>query len=164
MRTTTAAGRMDRLIAEPVHDPYFMAQKPPEPSVCPVCNAVFHKGRWQWAESWPTASHRELCQACRRERDDYPAGIITVRGRFVQQHRDEILNLVHHQEKDEKAGHPMHRLMKVEVSPVCILIKTTDVHLPRRIGEALRRAFKGTLDWQFDEDNSFVRVTWSRED
>ena len=37
---------------------------------------------------------------------------------------------------------------------------TTDIHLPRRIGEAVKRAFHGTLDEHFDEGGYFVRVNW----
>ncbi len=37
---------------------------------------------------------------------------------------------------------------------------TTDIHLPRRIGTALKRALHGTLDTHFDDAGYFVRVTW----
>jgi hypothetical protein len=40
------------------------------------------------------------------------------------------------------------------------VISTTDIHLPRRIGEALKRAFHGELDMHFDEAGYFVRVDW----
>jgi len=36
---TRTSERMDRLIHERVHDPYKIKSKPPEPTVCPVCNA-----------------------------------------------------------------------------------------------------------------------------
>ena len=41
-----------------------------------------------------------------------------------------------------------------------IVIQTTDIHLPRRIGEAAERAFHGSLEEQFDERGYFVRVDW----
>ena len=44
------------------------------------------------------------------------------------------------------------------------MVTTTDLHLPRRIGEALKSAFDGTLDLDYDEDGYFVRVNWSRND
>ena len=40
--------RHDRLIQEYRHDAYKSKHKLPEPTVCPVCGAVYHDGRWQW--------------------------------------------------------------------------------------------------------------------
>ena len=157
------AGRRDRLIHERVHDPYKSRHKPPEPSVCKVCHAVFRGGRWQRAEAWPLAAHQTLCQACQRTRDDYPAGVITLTGGFVSAHKDEILGLVRHHEQEENAEHVLHRIMRVEEGAARLVILTTDLHLPRRIGEALRRAFKGELHLQYGDEGCFLRVNWRRE-
>ena len=43
------------------------------------------------------------------------------------------------------------------------MINTTDIHLPRRIGDAVKRAFHGDIEDHFEKDGYFVRVTWSRE-
>jgi hypothetical protein len=43
-----------------------------------------------------------------------------------------------------------------------IVITTTDIHLPRRIGHALVDAYKGELDTHYDEAGYFVRMTWTR--
>lgn len=40
------------------------------------------------------------------------------------------------------------------------MITTTDIHLPRRIGEAVKRAYHGNLKEHFEEDGYFVRVDW----
>ncbi|MCM2305073.1 MAG: hypothetical protein NDJ72_10250, partial [Elusimicrobia bacterium] len=58
---------------------------------------------------------------------------------------------------------PMHRIMAVEEKRDGIVIKTTDIHLPGRIGRALVRACKGELDLKFDKGAYFVRVDWRRE-
>lgn len=166
MRTKTATPapeRTDRLLHEHVHDPYKTKRKLPEPSVCPVCNAVFKDGRWQWAESWPMDAHKETCQACHRTKDNYPAGLLTLTGNFVKLHKAEIVSLARHHEKKEKTEHPLHRIMKIEEHPDAIVIKTTDIHLPQRIGEALRHAHRGELEMHYDEEGYFVRVNWKRE-
>jgi hypothetical protein len=41
-----------------------------------------------------------------------------------------------------------------------VVIATTDIHLPRRIGEALKRAYGGTLDMHFDDTAHFIRADW----
>ena len=155
--------RMDRLIHERVHDPYKTKSKPPEPTVCPVCNAVFKAGRWEWADSWPIDAHRQTCQACHRTSDAYPAGIVIVRGAFVLIHKAEILNLVRHLELREKREHPLHRIMQIEEKSDSIMIKTTDIHLPRSIGEALCHAYKGSLEFRYTAESYSVEVQWSRE-
>ena len=155
--------RMDRLIHERVHDPYKTRSKPPEPTVCPVCNAVFKDGRWQWADSWPIDAHRQTCQACHRSNDGYPAGIITLTGAFALRHKAEILNLARHLEQWERREHPLHRIMLIEEKPDSIVISTTDIHLPRSIGEAVRHAYKGRLELRYTEESYSVEVKWSRE-
>jgi hypothetical protein len=155
--------RKDRLIHERVHDPYKTKHKLPEPTVCPVCNAVFHDGRWQWAESWPVDAPKEMCQACHRTKDNYPAGVVTLTGEFLYAHKAEILNLARHHEKKENTEHPLHRIMKIEEHPDAVIVSTTDIHLPRRIGEALHHAYKGELGVHYDEEGYFVRVNWNRE-
>jgi hypothetical protein len=155
--------RKDRLVLESDHDPYKNRHKPPEPSVCRVCNAVFRDGRWQRTESWPMDSKQVVCHACQRTRDDYPAGIITLKGSFARAHREEILALARHHEQEENTSHVLHRIMGVEEGANAIVIKTTDIHLPRRIGEAVRRAYKGELQFQYEEDGCFLRANWTRE-
>lgn len=154
--------RMDRTLQEHIHDPYKMRSKLPEPAICPQCGAVYHKGRWQWGEA-PSMAHEALCQACHRTNDQHPAGILTLRGNFLAQHREEIIQLCRHAEKSEKSEHPLNRIMNLEDQADTLVITTTDIHLPRRIGEALENAYKGDLDFHYDEAAYFIRVNWKRE-
>lgn len=155
--------RGDRLIRERVHDPYKTRLKLTEPTVCPQCGAVFHKGRWTWDARLPDAKE-ELCQACHRINDKYPAGVLTLGGGFLKGHRTEILNVVHNTETEEKAEHPLHRIMTTEQRDNEIEVTTTDIHLPRRIGQALFDAYEGDFDFHFDKEGYFIRVNWSRDD
>jgi hypothetical protein len=84
-------------------------------------------------------------------------------GVFARQHKEDILQLARHQEEAEKREHPMNRIMSVQEGPNAIVIETTDIHLPRRIGEAVRRAYHGELSEHFEPDAYFVRVNWVRE-
>ena len=40
-------------------------------------------------------------------------------------------------------------------------VSTTDIHLPQRIGEALKRAYDGEFDMHYGHDEYRVRV-WRR--
>lgn len=143
-------------------DPYQLWQKLREGTVCPQCGAVYREGRWQWSDR-PQAAPEELCAACRRSNDKFPAGIVSLTGAFAREHKEEIIRLARHQEKAETAEHPLNRIMTIEEASQGIAIGTTDIHLPRRIGEAVERAFGGALRIDFEEDGYFVRVVWSRE-
>lgn len=161
MTTFLTKSRNDRLIHERIHDPYKSTRKPSEPSVCPVCHAVFKEGRWQWLESWPVDARQEICQACQRIRDHYPAGFVTLSGDFIRTHRQETVNLVRQHELGERARHPLHRIIGIEERPETVVVTTTDIHLPKRIGQAMHRAYKGRLDLHYDKENCLVRVNWT---
>ncbi len=155
------ARRRDRDVREHEHDSYRAKGKPTEPTACPQCGAVFHKGRWSWIER-PAKAKDALCPACQRIEDKYPKGILTLSGSYVDAHEDELLGLVRNEERQEKASHPLARIMSIAKTKEGTVISTTDSHLPRRIGDALRHAHHGELDVHYNKAEDFVRVTWSR--
>lgn len=155
--------RRDRLMHEHIHDTYKTPLKLPEPTVCPDCGAVFREGRWQWITPAPANAHRTQCQACHRTRDKYPAGVITLSGSYVPQHRDELLGIARNREAQEKQAHPLHRIMSIEEQADSLVINTTDIHLPHKIAEALRDACHGDLRIQYEKEGYFVRVDWQRQ-
>lgn len=156
--------RRDRIGRERVHDPYKTRLKPPEPTLCPQCGALFHGGRWQWPELKPEDAHEAVCQACHRTNDKYPAGELTISGDFLGKHRDEIVHLTRNVERTENSEHPLHRIMGIEDQGDSLLVTTTDIHLPRRIGQALSDAYKGDFDFNYDPEGYFIRVHWTRND
>lgn len=155
-------GRGDRRLKERVHDPYMSRAKLPEPTLCPQCQAVYREGRWQWVEVVPPNADEQLCPACRRARDRVPAGFLTLSGPFFDQHRQEILNLVHNKVDAEKKQHPLKRLMHKEQQENGLLLTFTDTHLPRGVGEAIQDAYEGNLDIQYADEASIIRVSWDR--
>jgi hypothetical protein len=152
------------LIAEERHDPYKSRGKPADGTVCPDCGAAFMEGRWQWAGRQLKETHSEPCPACRRIRDRYPAGEVVMSGGFLAAHRQEILRLVGNVAEAEKREHPMQRIIAIDdTAKDKVVITTTDLHLPRRIGHALVDAYKGELETHYDEAGYFVRIVWKRE-
>jgi hypothetical protein len=53
--------------------------------------------------------------------------------------------------------------MQVEEKAESVIIKTTDIHLPHSIGEALRHAYKGSLEFRYTAESYSIEVEWSRE-
>ncbi len=153
--------RRDRLIQESRHDPYREHRKLADPTACPECAAVFREGRWRWAAA-PVDAPRSLCPACQRIRDDYPAGYLTVSGAFADEHREEILGLARNVESREKSEHPLKRIIATREEGHALLITTTDLHLARSIGDSLHAAYAGDLDYEYEKDETLLRVTWTR--
>lgn len=156
-----ARPRRDRLIREREHDPYRRRERPPEPLACEDCGAVFRNGRWQWIDA-SSAPRGGPCPACRRIRDDNPAGLVTLTGEFQAAHQEEIRALISHVEAREKAAHALNRIMEATTVDDGLRISTTDMHLARAIGEALRRAYKGEIELRYAKEGSLLRVRWSR--
>jgi NMD protein affecting ribosome stability and mRNA decay len=153
--------RRDQLMQEAVHDTYQSKGKPPEPTRCPDCGAVFHGGRWQWMDA-PAGAHETLCPACMRIRDRFPAGFLALSGDFLAANEAEIRQLISHHEDHEKAEHPLQRVMDIEETPDGLMVTTTDMHLARGIGEALQHAYQGDLEYHYNPDQNLLRVSWSR--
>lgn len=153
--------RHDRLIEEARHDPYRSTRKPPEPTVCSQCGAVFHAGRWQWLAK-PADAHEGMCPACRRVADELPAGFVSIGGPFFRQNREELLHLIRNEEARAKAEHPLKRIMKIVDEADGLLVTTTEIHLARGIGDALHDAYQGELEFHYNENENLLRVVWER--
>lgn len=152
---------LDGDISETRHDPYQERHKPREPAACPECGAVFHQGRWQWTPA-PADAVSHLCPACRRTREKFPAGVVTLEGEFLRVHRAEILHLARNQEIAEKQEHPLQRIIEIVEGDETVTVTTTDLHLARRIGDAIHHAYQGTLDIKYSPDEYLVRILWRR--
>lgn len=151
----------DRIFDDHRHDPYQSRRKYKEPTVCGECGAVYENARWSWGDA-RAHSHRETCPACARTRDKLPAGWVTLSGEFFNAHRAELMQLARNAAERERSEHPLNRVMDITETPAEVVIATCDIHSPRRIGEALERAYHGDLEVRFGHDEYFVRVNWRR--
>jgi NMD protein affecting ribosome stability and mRNA decay len=146
---------------ERVDDTYKTKGKLSEPTVCPQCGAVYHKGRWQWLPR-PDQGHEQLCPACHRVHDERPAGYVTLAGEFLAQHRDEILHRVRNLGEKAKAEHALERIIAIVDHDGGVMVTTTDIHLARGIGDALEHAYQGELEFHYNESENLLRVHWKR--
>lgn len=138
--------------------------KMPDVAVCPECGATYHEGRWTWQAAPPDA-YPQICPACSRTADDYPAGVLRVEGSFAVAHRDDLIGLVRNVEERERSNHPLKRVMGIEETPMGFVAETTDGKLARSLGRALHKAYAGKLEeppTTADTEN-LVRVRWVRD-
>jgi hypothetical protein len=163
-RPTRHLTRGNPFLRERVHDPYRAHEKPRDATGCPQCGVRFRNGRWAWPRAGTAEFRRELCPACRRINDHYPAGELVLSGSFLQGHHDEILATARHTAEAERIEHPLNRIMAIDEDPDEITIFTTDVHLPHRIAHALKSAFGGAVSTHYDLEGYFTRALWERND
>ena len=72
------------------------------------------------------------------------------------------MQLVHHEEKYQRAEHPLKRIMEIEEKPDSTLITTTDIHLARGMGEKIHDSYQGELEFHYNPQENLLRVNWSR--
>lgn len=154
-------GRKDRLIKEKLHNIYRERDKSPGPAQCVECGVLFMDGRWLWGEP-PENVSQTVCPACRRTADRFPAGYVELKGDFFAGRRNEILSLIRNVEKREKEERPLERIMEITDEGEQTLVTTTGIHVARRIGESLARAYKGELSYQYADGQKLIRVYWQR--
>jgi NMD protein affecting ribosome stability and mRNA decay len=150
-------------------DPYQLAEGQ-EGSLCTECQAIYQNKRWFFDEKLAkklagSDKVKEItCPTCRKIKDHYPEGILTLSGEFLKERKDEILTLLQN-EAGRVAGRSVaDRIVTMtEEAPDRLVVETTTEKLAQHLGRAVYRAYKGELDFRWSEMNKFVRVYWSRE-
>lgn len=141
----------------------------PVKTICPVCHSISDGKHWHLDEKEYQRLRRdpgvriELCPADQRIQRQMYDGEVVLRGSWMQQHKDEVINFVHNEEKRARETNPMARLATVQDRGDYIYILTTSQALARRIGAGLRSAFKGRLVVQRLPYENFTRVRWARD-
>jgi hypothetical protein len=150
-------------------DPYLREINYKDPNICPSCKAVYHNKRWQLDEELEYKIKLEdnyakkMCPACRKINDNYPMGLVSISGNFIDQHKKEILSTVKGEEKRALEKNPLERIIKIEKeNQTQYSIKTTTDTLAQRIGKILYNSYKGKVEYKFSEDQKVLRVFWSR--
>jgi len=113
-------------------------------------------------EKTPPNANKMVCPACRRIEYKYEGGIVYLSGEFLKEHREEILNLIKNVAEEEMAYRPLERIIEIKEDNDNIVITTTYEHLARRLGEAVHKAYKGSLKLEYPGGQKYIRVFWER--
>ncbi len=158
----------DKIYTE--NDPY-MPQKGkglPETAICKECKAVYHSKKWFLDEKLYEQKkalkdvHLVICPACKKTQENVPNGIVTLKGDFLKQHKEEIMNLIHNEDARSKQYNPLKRIMKIDEKGGEVEIQTTSAKLAQRIGSILFKAYSGEVEYKKHENAKFMRVEWRR--
>jgi len=107
-------------------------------------------------------THWVVCPACRKIAEKYPEGLLTLEGRYLWQHEEEIRNMLTNEVTRLRQRNPLERVMRMERREEALVIETTDQKLAEHLGRAVQRAHRGELhiDWGGDA----CRVEWNRQE
>ena len=151
-------------------DPYVMEEGLPEPTVCTVCHAIYRNKRWYLKEQEyvevreSEESHKTVCPACRKMKELYPEGVVTLKGNYLWKHEEEIINILRSTENNAMGKNPLERIMSIKPEGDEMVIETTEEKLAEHIGRALHRAHQGELKIDWSDNHSLCRVTWERRE
>jgi len=150
-------------------DPYLPKGASKKITVCEGCHAVYKKKRWYAdPQLYSTAvairdTAVSVCPACLKIRDNFPGGVVTLKGDYVLPHKQALLNLIKNEEARARGFNPLERVMSVkETGYGAIVVSTTNEKLAQRIGRAIKKAFHGNVTYQWSHDNKLARVDWQR--
>ncbi|RQR46114.1 MULTISPECIES: BCAM0308 family protein [unclassified Burkholderia] len=155
--------RRDKRMQPHTKDSYREPKRPAGDRICEGCGAVCDAGRWTWYAT-PLDRRQLECPACKRMRENVPAGELVLQGAYLSAHRSTILELLRHQADLETSEHALERIMDIDTSADSLIVRTTGVHMVRRLGEALLHAHHGDLALDYRDGEDVLRAHWKRDD
>ncbi len=150
------------------HDPYLPEGSYPEDTVCSGCGAVWHNQHWNLDPKRRDlllsagAANEVTCPGCKIIAERNPQGIVRLRGDYWPEHREDILNLIRNEEARGVQDNPIARIMEIREEGDSLIVETTNEKLAQRIGRAVEKAHKGSLDFRWPDGNQLVRIYWER--
>ena len=94
-------------------DPYLPKGASRKISVCGGCHAVYKNKRWYGESALYDAvvkisgTAATVCPACLKIRDNFPGGIVTLKGDYVLPHKQDLLNLIRNEEARARGFNPL---------------------------------------------------------
>jgi NMD protein affecting ribosome stability and mRNA decay len=151
-----------------VNDPYEQAAGQ-EAAVCQECRALYQGKRWFFDEklyarlAGAGQVRQVVCPTCRKIKDHYVEGYLTLSGEFLVQHKEEIVKLL--EKEAAKVGRRSFDDRIAQMMPEGedkLVVETTTEKLAQHLGRTIYKAYKGDLSFRWSEPSRFVRVYWSR--
>ncbi len=161
-------------------DPYSMKGAPKGLLECPDCHATYFRKRWSFPgrpttgtraggarAAFPKKPTKEfmipqeyVCPACRKLRDGYAEGYLTIHWPNWDQHKAEVLGLIHNEEARAARNNALERIMTIRTRPDGADIETTTDHFAQSLGKHLNRAFKGKVRYRWGHREKLARIEW----
>lgn len=161
-------GIVRRKAIDTQNDPYLLKVGPKGVAVCKKCGSVYRDKRWMKQSEVPASLEsvnktEVLCPACKKVRDRFAQGFVTIKGAFVDSHRDEIVHLIRNKEKRAEHINPLERIIEMKEAKGSIEISTTTDKFAQRIGRMLEKTYSGEVEYKWSDDVKLARVIWTRQ-
>ncbi len=114
--------------------------------VCPDCNNVFYKKKWQSSREVDLKgikTHEKQCFACQMISQNLYEGEVIVEN-IPEKYEEELFNLISSFGKEAEKRDSQDRIIKVEKEKGRFKITTTENQLAVRIAKHIHNAFKKT--------------------
>lgn len=151
-----------------VEDPYLL-EEGQEAAVCNQCHALYQGKRWFFDDKLHgrlagTKRVREVtCPTCRKIKDKYAEGILTLSGEFFKERQEEIVTLLKNEAARVGKRSVDDRIIQMtQEGKDKMVVETTTEKMAQHLGRAIYKAYKGDLNFRWAEMDKFVRVYWSR--
>ena len=141
----------------------------PGPAICARCHSFLETDHWLYGEhrylelKRRSDIHVMLCPGCTRVERRLYEGEVIAHHDWSAVAKQEVLNLIHHEEARARATNPTARIALMEDRGDDLYILTTTQFLAERIGKELHKAYRGTLKVMPLPREKFSRVRWTRE-
>ncbi|KAF0134255.1 MAG: chaperone ATPase [Candidatus Saganbacteria bacterium] len=90
-------------------------------------------------------------------------GLVRLRGAFLKDHNEEIVNLIKHESKLAESENPDHRVTEISKVDGGMDVLISASSLAMHIGKSLSMAYKGEHKYNFSHDEKYVEVDWKRD-
>lgn len=147
---------------------YQAVEDRPGTLVCPRCRAISLQKRWFLDDALYDKLRRDpeaqlvRCPGCERVERGIYEGRVVLRGDWIVDHKDEVINLIKNQESEARQTNPFSRIGVIKDQGNQLELYVTTQWLAVRIGKELRKAHKGELQIDHLPQQKFSLVTWHR--
>ena len=99
----------------------------------------------------------------RAKKQKEAGGLVRVRGAFLKDHEDEIVNLIKHESRMAEQENPEYKVSEIAKVDGGLDVATTSSSLAKHIGKSLSMAYKGEHKYTFSQDEKYIEVDWRRD-
>jgi NMD protein affecting ribosome stability and mRNA decay len=132
--------------------------RPPEPSICERCGAVFQRRVWRAgrpaSDTLLAKATWVICPACAQRRDGTYVGRVRILCEPPLVDEDGIRRRIENVAATAEAAQPEHRIVSVDREHDAIEVLTTSQKLAHRIAHEMNKLLKGTVTYRWSDDGS----------
>lgn len=138
----------------------------PEPALCTGCGAVYLRKTWRRSEprglgAFLQGAERVSCPACLQVGEGRAYGRVLLRGKWLEEHEEEVRRRIAAVEARARHTQPERRLVAIARRGDSLEVTTTSQKLAHRVARELEKAFGGETSFAWADRDGSLRAIWS---